>query len=168
MRIEDSMKTLVVSIDLAGTLRQAAALMVRRHVGTLPVVDAEGRLVGLLTLAEVLHLFMPDSMALFDDVDFLRDFGVLEDPVPSGRSRAALATGVEAVMRPPAPIVAGTGLLRAAAAFEQHNLLDLPVVDADGQLIGIASRVDIGTAFLEAWLAAVPDEEAMGGGDEEA
>jgi CBS domain-containing protein len=32
-----------------------------------------------------------------------------------------------------------------------HDILDLPVVRG-GKLVGIASRVDIGRAFLESWL----------------
>jgi CBS domain-containing protein len=33
----------------------------------------------------------------------------------------------------------------------QHNLHDMPVVSAEGKLIGVASRVDIGTAILASW-----------------
>jgi CBS domain-containing protein len=35
----------------------------------------------------------------------------------------------------------------------QHNLHDMPVLSQDGKLVGIASRVDIGTAVLSAWSA---------------
>jgi CBS domain-containing protein len=37
--------------------------------------------------------------------------------------------------------------------MEKHRMRDLPVVK-EGKLIGIASRVDIGRAFLSSWLAA--------------
>jgi CBS-domain-containing membrane protein len=33
----------------------------------------------------------------------------------------------------------------------QHELHDLPVVDKEGRLIGIASRVDIGATILKSW-----------------
>jgi hypothetical protein len=43
------------------------------------------------------------------------------------------------------------GLLRAYATMLRHDLHDLPVIDQDGRLCGIASRVDIGTTILTSW-----------------
>jgi hypothetical protein len=44
----------------------------------------------------------------------------------------------------------------------QHELHDLPVVKADGVLVGIASRVDIGTAFLSGWKTGPLDPRGTG------
>ena len=33
----------------------------------------------------------------------------------------------------------------------QQDLHDMPVVSEDGKLVGVASRVDIGTTILSAW-----------------
>ena len=33
----------------------------------------------------------------------------------------------------------------------QHDLHDIPVVSKDGKLVGVASRVDIGTTIVSAW-----------------
>lgn len=149
MRIENCMKTDVVSIGPERTLHEAAALMVDMHVGTLPVVDDSGRFVGLLTMADVLRLFMPDFVSLLSQIDFVPDFGALEErelPVE------AASQPVRRVMRAPASVARGSGLLRAFAEINRHNLLDLPVVDESGRLVGLASRVDIGVAFLAHWL----------------
>jgi CBS-domain-containing membrane protein len=35
--------------------------------------------------------------------------------------------------------------------MRQHDLRDLPVVDEEGHLVGLASWVDVGVAFLESW-----------------
>ena len=43
------------------------------------------------------------------------------------------------------------GLSRAFALLHHHNLTDLPVVDVENCLVGIASRVDVGTAMLKNW-----------------
>lgn len=150
MRIEDTMKTFVVSIDADNTVRQAATLMVERHVGTLPVVDGDGCLIGLLTLTDVLTLFLPDFVKLMDEFDFVRDFGELERPRPRHK---VMDRPVTEVMREPESLVTGTGLMRAWTMIEQSHLADIPVVDGTGQLVGIASRVDVGTAFLADWLA---------------
>jgi CBS domain-containing protein len=54
-------------------------------------------------------------------------------------------------MRPATTVEEDCGLLRAYALMIQHEMHDLPVVRDDGTLVGIASRVDIGTAILAGW-----------------
>jgi CBS domain-containing protein len=46
--------------------------------------------------------------------------------------------------------------MRAFAIIISHNLKDLPVVDQDGRLVGLASHVDIGTALLARWHGTAP------------
>ena len=43
-----------------------------------------------------------------------------------------------------------SGLLRAYAIMLQNDMFDLPV-DSSGELVGIVSRVDIGSAILSMW-----------------
>jgi CBS domain-containing protein len=111
-------------------------------------VDAHDRLVGMLSLADVLELFLPAFVSLLDDLDFVHDFGVLEEirVKPEVRTQP-----VSEVMKEPLSVDEDTGLLRAYTMMLKHDQHDLPIVRPDGTLVGIASRVDIGTAFLAAW-----------------
>jgi len=161
MPIDQCMKTNVISIGPDRSVRQATALMVSRHIGTLPVVEGSGKLIGLLTISDVLRLFMPDFVSLIDKIDFVPDFGELEErriPIEAGEQP------VRAMMRKPVSVARRAGLLRAFVEINRHNLLDLPVVDEAGRLIGIASRVDIGTAFLARWQAQPPATGSAGRG----
>jgi CBS-domain-containing membrane protein len=45
-----------------------------------------------------------------------------------------------------------SGLLRASALLYKNQLMDIPVVDDQHRLVGIASRVDIGVALLKDWV----------------
>jgi CBS domain-containing protein len=56
-------------------------------------------------------------------------------------------------MQPPVSVEADSGLLRAFSMLRKHELHDLPVVDENGILVGIVSRVDAGTAFVANWNA---------------
>ena len=148
MKIGDIMKREVVSITPAASIAQAAKLFIQRHVGTLPVVDESRHPIGMLLLADVLSLVMPDFVRLVDDFDFVHDFGALESRKPS---LEALTHAVSQVMQPPIRVEENSGLLRAFALLRQHGLHDLPVVSARGELVGIVSRVDIGSALLVDW-----------------
>jgi CBS-domain-containing membrane protein len=142
------MKRDVVLVADTATVGEAAALFVANHVGMLPVVDKSRRLVGILHLRDLLDLVMPDFVDLFDDFDFVRDFGVLENQQPS---QSTMGCPVTTLMEQPVSVRSFSGLLRAFAIIESHDLLDLPVVDHEDRLVGLASRVDIGRALLISW-----------------
>jgi len=142
------MKRSVISISVEATARQAAALFAEHHIGTLPVVDGENRLVGILTLRDLLTLVMPDFVHLLDHYEFVHDFGAVEDRQPLPEE---LGTPVRQIMDPPVSVGETAGLMRAAALLQRPFFTDLPVVDEEDHLVGIASRVDVGVALIDHW-----------------
>lgn len=148
MDIASVMKRQVVSIGYEASLEQAIRKLVKFRVGMLPVVDDDNKLIGILTLRDVLHLAFPSVTENFKDYDFVHDFGALELGTISDEQRR---TPVLDLMREPTSVAASTGLLRAEATMRQHDLRDLPVVDGEGRLVGLASWVDVGVAYLDAW-----------------
>jgi CBS domain-containing protein len=148
MKIRDCMKRNVVSIPETSTVREAAAVFVKHHVGLLPVIDQNNRLVGVMGLRDLLSLELPDFVNFVVDVDFVHDFGAVETTHPSAKM---LDESIKILMKPPITVPENSGLLRAYALMLQHDLHDMPVVSEEGKLVGMASRVDIGTAIVSAW-----------------
>lgn len=148
LKISDCMKKKVIAISATANTGEAAALFAEHHIGTLPVIDSSRHLVGLLQLRDLLALVLPDFVRLIEDFDFVGDFGAIEARKPP---QAALTIPVGKVMQPAISVNETCGLLRAFSVLRQESLHDLPVVDATGQLIGIASRVDIGVLLLSTW-----------------
>jgi CBS domain-containing protein len=148
MLIRDCMKRKVVSIPVNLTIREAAAVFVRAHVGLLPVVGENEKIIGVLGLRDLLMLELPDFINFVADVDFVHDFGAVETTRPAAE---VLDKSITTLMKPPITVNEDSGLLRAYALMVQHNLHDIPVVSKEGKLVGMASRVDIGTAILSAW-----------------
>jgi CBS domain-containing protein len=109
-------------------------------VGQAPVLNAEGKLVGLLTRAQLMrldHLPTPDQNSLV--------------------WRAWLSQLVERVMVSPIPAVFGsTQLRRVASVLVDTGLPGLPVVSEADELVGFVSRTDVLHALthdppLDAW-----------------
>jgi CBS domain-containing protein len=148
MKVKDCMKHNVFFIASDTTVAAAARLLVEKHIGGLPVVDRQGKLIGLLQLRDLLELVLPDFLKLLDDFDFVTDFGAVETRQPSAE---ILGSPVSKIMHEPVSVEADSGLLRAFSLLHKHQLHDLPVVDENSVLVGIASRVDVGAAFLSNW-----------------
>ena len=148
MIVKDSMKKQVVSVKDTDDLGCAAKQFVKHHVGMLPVVNTEGKLVGVLQLRDLLTLVLPDFTRLMEDFDFVGSFGAVKEIQPS---EDEISKKVSEVMEESVCVQDDCGLTRAFALLHSHNLTDLPVVDAEHCLVGIASRVDVGTAMLKAW-----------------
>ena len=148
MKIGECMKRNVVSIPEASTIREAAAIFVKEHVGLLPIVDENKKLVGVIGLRDLLALELPDFVNFVLDVDFVHDFGAVETSRPPA---SMLDQSIETLAKPAITVHEDSGLLRTYALMLQHNLHDMPVVSADEKLVGMASRVDIGTAIVSAW-----------------
>ena len=148
MNVSSCMKKHVVSVPTTATIREAAAIIVSKHIGLLPVVDKNDKPVGVIGMRDLLTLELPDFVSFVADVDFVHDFGAVETSHPSART---LDKSVKSLMKPAISVEEDCGLLRAYALMLQHNLHDMLVVSKDGKLIGVASRVDIGVAVLSSW-----------------
>ena len=151
MKISECMKRNVVSIPETSTVREVAAVFVKEQVGLLAIVDANNKLVGVAGLRDLLSLVLPDFVNFVADVDFVHDFGAVETIRPSAQ---VLDASIKTLMKLPISVDEDSGLLRAYALMLQHNLHDVPVVAKERQLIGMVSRVDIGTMILSTWAKA--------------
>ena len=105
------------SLGPDASMRQCIVLLAEKR-GTVPIVDGEGRVLGVVTAGDLTRLMErePDVMV-----------------VP-----------VEQVMNPAAKVI-GPDALAAAAVFqmETHGIMALPVVDAERRLLGIVHLHDL-------------------------
>jgi CBS domain-containing protein len=151
MEIGKYMKRNVVSIQETSTIREAAAVLVKHHIGLLPIVDKNKKLIGVVGLRDLLALELPDFVSFIADVDYVHDFGAVETTRPPART---LDKSIKTLMKPAISVPEEAGLLRAYALMLQHQLHDMPVVSKAEELVGVASRVDIGAAILSTWAKA--------------
>jgi CBS domain-containing protein len=120
------MKTDVATVHPETSLDKVIDLLIDRTITGLPVVDADGTLLGMITEKDILA--------------FLIDQNVLD----LTNNRLLCETTAHHIMT--AAVVscrAETPLLEVCKCLVDHHFRRVPILDADGKLVGIISRKDI-------------------------
>ena len=129
----------VVTVTPETSFKEAARLLRSKRVSGLPVVDQNGRLVGIVTEADLLNKVEkrdPDAYVLESRRHRL------------DRSRAAALDVASAMSREVTSVRPDFPLARAAREMHTRGFKRLPVVDDNGRLVGIVSRGDLLDVFL--------------------
>ena len=113
-RAENGMIYDPVTIRRGSSVADALAMMKEYHIGGIPVVDGDGKLVGIVTNR---------------DLRFVRDLQRSIDSVMTSTNLVTTSTT--------------TNLEEAAEILQQHKIEKLPVVDGEGKLIGLVTYKDI-------------------------
>lgn len=136
--VREVMTRPVVTLDPTETVHAAWRKMLAQSIKAMPVVDSDGRVLGILTDEDLLEragIQQRLSVALrMDPVDIQQELRALENA----------DRNVEAVMtRPVQTVLAGADLGAAARQMARAGLKRLPVVDDNNRLVGMLSRLDI-------------------------
>lgn len=138
MNVGDVMTTAVVTARPETTVEEAAELLLYHGISGLPVVDADGCLLGMVSQADLM------SKGAFGALPH-RPRGVLVDLVPADARWVSKADGrtVADVMSTIAVTAAPADDVQVAARrMLERGVQRLPVVE-EGRLVGIVSRSDV-------------------------
>ena len=113
-RSESGMILDPITLSPADTVAGARALMARYSIGGIPIVNAEGILVGIATNRDL--RFVEDGAVLLSDV--MTSSGLITAPI-------------------------GTTLKEAEDILQEHKIEKLPVIDEHGHLKGLITFKDI-------------------------
>jgi len=134
--VSDLMTKDVVTIDPGADLKEAARRLSGLRISGMPVVDADNRVIGIISEADILSLAGVKKGHTFKDV--LRH--VLGAPLPVRKK----GNTVGEVMSSPAITTGPDRDIRAVAAIlDEKRIKRLPVIDEEERLIGIIARADI-------------------------
>lgn len=133
----------VVTIDQDATLRAAIGKLLETKTNSLVVVDAAGRVVGMLSTIDVVKYVVPDyleedrHLAAFEagDVFVQRVKEIADQPV-----KKSMSSNVHTIQP-------SHTLIEAAALLSEHRINQLPVVDDAGKAIGYIGRTNIKQAI---------------------
>ncbi|HML08974.1 MAG TPA: CBS domain-containing protein [Xanthobacteraceae bacterium] len=157
MQVRDVMTRHVISVAADDPVLKAAQLMLRHGVSGLPVVDAAGKLVGIVTEGDFLRRGeIGTQRRRAKWLEFLVGPGRLASEYVHARGRR-----VDEIMTPdPRSVGEDDSLQTVVELMEHHRIKRLPVV-RDGRLVGILSRANL----LHALVSLARDERPSAGDD---
>ena len=144
MKVSEIMTTEVTTVKRDTSVNDVAKLMGAKDISGVPVVDDENHVVGIITELDLIVRNTRLEMPRFIEV---MDWGriPLERPRHAQeRLRHMLGAQAADIMTEKVETVGpGTAVEDLAELMVKRRVNPVPVVDADGKLIGIVSRADL-------------------------
>ena len=158
--VKDLMATQIVAVRRNATFKEMAATLRQYRVSGFPVIDDEGKVIGVVSEADLLA-----KEALADGQPGVP--GRIASMVHHKEvKKAGGVTAGDLMTHPAVTIRPDDSAEHAARLMYSLQVKRLPVVDAGGCLVGIVSRADVLSVFDrpdEAILAEITDEVILHG-----
>lgn len=132
--VRDVMTTHVVAVRKNATFKDMATQMREQRVSAFPVIDDDNKVVGVVSEADLLTK---------EAMDFAGPGRISSILHHREQDKAAGITAEDMMTRPPVTIGPNDFVSAAARLMYSRRVKRLPVVDDNGRLIGIVSRVDV-------------------------
>ncbi|MFI9152479.1 CBS domain-containing protein [Streptomyces sp. NPDC053367] len=136
--VSDVMTHTVVAVGSKASFKEIVELLAQWKVSALPVLAGEGRVVGVVSEADLLAK---------------EEFRDTEQGDLAERIKASALTAGDLMSTPAVTVHADATVAEAARIMARRHVKRLPVVDGVGLLQGVVSRSDLLKVFLR------PDEE---------
>jgi CBS-domain-containing membrane protein len=138
VKAKDVMTRDVVFVDINTPMKGVAQTLGEHGISGLPVVDLEGKVVGVISEKDFLrHMGAQDKMTFMAFVaERLKEEGCVDVSI-GGRTAGEIMTSPAVTVDENRPII------EIATLFKEKNINRVPVINRKGGLVGLVSRADI-------------------------
>ena len=133
------------TVNVDTNVEDVVRLLHDNELPGVPVLDGDGKLAGIVTEADLIlpddqgDLHIPHYINLFGGTVFLEPLGRFEK-----RLRKAFAsTAADMMTADPDTVAPDASIKEAARLVHESGHNRLPVVEDDGRLVGVITRVDL-------------------------
>ena len=149
--VADIMERDPISVGRDDDVESVIRVLREHELPGVPVVDGSGKLVGIITENDLIlrdeeaDLHLPHHLDIMGGVIYLESMKHFEERIKKAFASKAedMMTANPNTVAPEAPVEEAAKLI----AKRKHNRL--PVVDDDGRLVGVVTRLDVLDAITE-------------------
>jgi CBS domain-containing protein len=142
MKIADVMARDVTTVTPETSLKEVARVLAAGGISGLPVVSADGEVLGVVSEADILMKERAPAPRRGGMLGWL-----LEPSDAEAEAKLEARTAGDAMTSPAITVESKEAVSRAAATMVERGVNRLPVVE-DGKLVGIVTRADLVRAFV--------------------
>lgn len=143
MYIKDIMTKEVISVKEDDTVEKCANLLMTHHLSGLPVLDDKGKIKGMVTEGDLIRrasrIKGPAALEILGGIFYLDSPKKLMEDLKRSMGHMAKDIMTEDVIT----ITPDKEIEDAATLLVRKRIKRLPVIDKEGNLVGIISRKDI-------------------------
>lgn len=148
--VREIMSTRVISVPDKATLKETGEILEKYDINGAPVVDGHGKVVGIITRADIFRSMLPGYLDLYEEEPYLMDSECVDyvDLIFEARISKMQEIKVREVMgTPPITVGANTPVVKAGSLMLRRKVKQLPVLKGT-RLIGIVTLTDINRSLL--------------------
>lgn len=146
MKARDVMVAPVITANPHASIKSVAETFVRHQISAVPVVDNDGKLVGIISEGDLLHRVEAGTQR--QHPWWLRAF-LGPDALANEYVKAHARKVADAMTRQVVTASPETPLHEVATLLEKHSIKRVPIVE-NGQLVGVVSRANLIQAVASA------------------
>lgn len=137
--VREAMTRTVVTAPEQAPFKELVRMMREYRVSAVPIVGASGTIVGVVSEADLLLKEAPDVLTphMFQGKVHREE-----------RRKAEGKVALDLMTHPAITIAPEEPVIEAARVMHEHRVKRLPVVDAEGRIQGVVSRVDLLADYL--------------------
>lgn len=147
MQARDVMVSPVITVGKIATVRDVAKILLEKRISAVPVVDNVGKVIGIVTESDLMHRTEAGTERPYSWwAHFLAgDETMAADYIKSHATRIEDVMTTDVVTANPETL-----LYEIAMLFEERQIKRVPIVNNDGDLVGIVSRANLIQAVASA------------------
>ncbi|MBC7317731.1 CBS domain-containing protein [Candidatus Bipolaricaulota bacterium] len=139
MKVRDFLRRDLTAVEADSSVLHAIKLLENSGLSALPVVDEEGRVVGIVSERDIIRALVPEYMDMLHSASFLPSLDrltkrlkeIAAHPVARYMTKEVVVARLE------------DNDLHVADLMLRKGLKQLPVVDEQGRLVGVVRRIDL-------------------------
>lgn len=145
LKAKDIMNRKVIAVHPETPLSDAARMLDEHKFDGMPVVDAEGHLIGIVTEYDLISkgsaVHIPTMQFILQNLHaFPKDQDEFEEDI----SAVSSLTVADVMNHEPLTISGDASFEDVIEAFREHHRVNpIPVIDSDKKVVGIISRFDV-------------------------
>lgn len=144
MKVRDIMTKDLTAVEKDVPVRELIFILNNAEMPNLPVVDEEGKLTGFISEKDLIRAALPGYFEMLHSTSFIPDMNQL-----SKKLNQIADEPIEKFVRTTVMSVTDEDDdLQAADLIIRKGVKNVPVVDADGRLVGRVRRIDLLRHFL--------------------